>query len=101
MWKTSTLIFQAGTLETVRIAKYPVMDEKFYSFEVMTLEVLSLNRFRASQNGDIGKHLLCIRKRPWYPTVHKVYASEYTNCRMQGVSVSSGGLDAAEWGGAG
>jgi len=77
------------------------MDEKFHSFEGMKLAVYSLHRFRASQNGDIGKHLLCIRKRPWYPTSHKVYASEYTNFSMQGVSVSSGGCRGAGWGGGG
>ena len=77
------------------------MEEKFLSFEGMILEVFSLNRFRASQNGDIWKHLFCIRKRPWYPASHEVYASEYTNFRIQGVSVSSRGWGGAGWGGAG
>jgi len=74
------------------------MEEKFHSFEDMKLAVFSLHRFRASQNGDIGKHLLCIRKRPWCSASHRVYASEYTNFRMQGVSISNGGRGAGRGG---
>jgi len=75
------------------------MEEKFHSFKDKKLAVSSLHRFHVSQNGDVGKHLLCIRKRPWCPASHRVYASEYTDFRMQGVSVSS--VDGAGQGGGG